>query len=389
MKKISILIILLIITVEAVGVDMLKFSHDSNYKIGEFKGKVAKFLYLNKYGIISDSGEIVISPKFDNIKVLDISDRFLVEKSNRWGVIDKNGKIVIDYEYEDINLLKNKNYMVKKNNRWGVVNEKNKIEVPIKYNSIKSIGDRIFLIDSTGVDVMNGDLKRIKNYGGNNIEVLNEEGFIERIDGEIFYTYRDQKIKIDETVEQIYNNFLVIATDKKRHIKNLVVKNNDIEKYIFDGIFIQNLKNVIVEKNEKYGVYNIDMQEIVPMKFDRISGFYKNFYIYEKDYRCGLINSEGKMVLESLYNTIENIKGDLIIASKDTGVGIVNIFGKEIIPFIYDDIKFLGNQNFMLFNREKVVVRNRKDEILELGKDEIFSIYSNQINTVDKIYIFR
>lgn len=389
MKKVSIIIILLIIGIGSMDTNMFKLNYNSKYKVGEFKKQVVKFMYLNKFGILSDDGEVIISPSFDDIKDIELRDRFFVKKNGKWGIINKFRKIIIDYEYEDIRELDKNKYIVQKNGKWGIIGKDNEIEIPIKYENIKTIGNKIFLINTENVEIITKSLKKIETFNGENINILNEEGYLIKKEGEFFYTYKNQKIKIDEKIEQIYNNFLVINENGKRHIKNILDKDSKLEKYEFDGIFIQDLKNIIVEKNGKYGVYNINMKEIVPIKFDKISGFYNNFYIYENEYKCGVIDSKGNVILQNKYNTINEVRGDLIIASKESGIGIVNVLGKEVVPFIYDDIKFIGNQNFILFSREKLIVSDKKSKKFELSKQEILNIYSSQINTLNKIYIFR
>lgn len=389
MKKFLMIVIFLVIAIGNMDVNMFKFNYDSRYKIEEFKTKITKFIYLKKFGIISDSGEVIISPLFDDVKDIESSNRILVKRNNRWGIINKIGDIIISYEYENIRRLSSKNYIVQKADKWGIINEDNEILVPIEYKDIKVIGRKIFLMDTTSVEVFTRDLKKIKTYRGENIKILNEEGYLIRERNETFYIYKNQKIKIDEKVEQIYDNFLVIVENEKRYVKDILGKNKEIEKYEFDGIFIQNLKSIIVEKNRKYGVYNINMKEIIPVTFDKISGFYQKFYIYENEYKCGVINSSGNIILENEYNTIEEIKGKLIIASKDTGVGIVDTSQNVIVPFVYDDIKFIGSHNFVLFDKEKIIVGGKKNKYFELNKKEVLNIYTNQINTTNKIYIFR
>lgn len=101
-----------------------------------------------------------------------------------------------------------------------------------------------------------------------------------------------------------------------------------------------------------------------------------------------MINSGGNIILENEYNTIEEIKGKLIIVSKDTGVGIVDTSQNVIVPFVYDDIKFIGSHNFVLFDKEKIIVGGKKNKYFELNKKRSFKyIYTNQINTTNKIYI--
>uniref|UniRef100_UPI0025BF270B WG repeat-containing protein n=1 Tax=Cetobacterium sp. TaxID=2071632 RepID=UPI0025BF270B len=138
MKKISIIIILLIIGIGSMDTNMFKLNYNPEYKVGEFKKQVAKFIYLNKFGILSDDGEVIISPSFDDIKDIELRDRFFVNKNGKWGIINKFRKIIIDYEYEDIRGLDKNKYIVKKNGKWGIINKDNEIKIPIKYENIKT-----------------------------------------------------------------------------------------------------------------------------------------------------------------------------------------------------------------------------------------------------------
>lgn len=89
--------------------------------------------YSGKWGYCTQSGRIVIKPKYDN--AFPFRDGFAaVERNGKWGYINEQGRTVVRCIY-DCALDFNKGYaMVKKNGKWGAVNTKGELEIPCDYD---------------------------------------------------------------------------------------------------------------------------------------------------------------------------------------------------------------------------------------------------------------
>ena len=79
----------------------------------------------NKYGMISNKGNEVISCNYDEIIMDNIYDnKVQVKNGNLYGVLSvEDGKVLVEVKYEDVNLDSQDHYSVLKNNLWYVIDE--------------------------------------------------------------------------------------------------------------------------------------------------------------------------------------------------------------------------------------------------------------------------
>ncbi len=77
-------------------------------------------LYKNRYGIIDNSGNYILEPKYT--KAERLMGRFVkLAKGSKYALFDENGKMIIDFEYSLINLLYGKMFLVQKNYKYGLI----------------------------------------------------------------------------------------------------------------------------------------------------------------------------------------------------------------------------------------------------------------------------
>ncbi len=78
-------------------------------------------LYKNKYGIISNDGEILVEPKYTQAQRL--AGRFAkLGRAGKYGIFDENANLIIGVEYSSIELLYGKMFLVEKNFKYGLIN---------------------------------------------------------------------------------------------------------------------------------------------------------------------------------------------------------------------------------------------------------------------------
>src|SRR5699024_3034621 len=64
---------------------------------------------------------------------------------------------------------------------------------------------------------------------------------------------------------------------------------------------------MIVENDDKYGVYNTDTKQLlVPLNYSYISAYHHLFYI-EREEKKGVMTFEGKMLVSPIYNRINTL----------------------------------------------------------------------------------
>lgn len=448
MKKSGIVVFILLII--AVGVSIYAATRQKKeYKVEEIKAINYHILYKDeKMGVIDNNGDIIIDPIYQYIQIPNPEKDIFVcieqeknivlnsrkeklfenydevsaiplqgvkslsnyEKNvlryrdeDKYGIIDFQGDIVVKAEYDKIESLKYKEgeLLVNQNNKVGVINLKGAKIINIEYDKIE--GDNFYKDESYA-------------ESGYIVCKKTEDGYIygyfDKNGKEVLKTEYNQINRIIEYTET--NDVYLIARKDGRvgTIKN----GKTVLEFKFQGIeFNENDNLLVVNKGEKYGVYDLEGKEIIPAQYEELyfrgiyilaldgetetyydldgnkkenmkySGVYKTenskYYItIDQDSLCGVIGEDGKVEIENSYAYIEYAFDDYFIASKDgTKFGIINNENKVVIDFEYDILSKVG--------KAYVIQGMKKDEnLLELHFKKLQKIYSEQEAA---IYVYK
>lgn len=148
-----------------------------------FKNGMAQVIENKKYGLIDNTGKLVVPCIYERIDSFDIKtfkgELTAAKKDGRWGFIDKKGKVVIPFEYEDQvysivgDTICDDKMRVKKNGKWGIINMNGQMEIPCKYDSIgdfnyglapAKIGYKYVYINMQGKIVLAGDYDKAEAF---------------------------------------------------------------------------------------------------------------------------------------------------------------------------------------------------------------------------------
>lgn len=301
---------------------LMEYDHN-DYGHGFYIEKGDKFGFINSK--LDVAMPCIIDKKFlvdKNKGYIFSNNRCIVKSGDKYGVINENLEMVIPYTYDDIEVFGclceelpttsyiNKNYLkVKKNNKYGIVDVNNKEILACKYDEIKLIMD-------------------------DNFFTARENGLI-------------NFINLNSGTAEVTN----------------VVKDFEVEmiEYYYPDNFL------IVQRKEKYGLYDARGNELLPCKYDLVWGYYPDdsgsnygYIIFSLDGKCGLYSMELKMVIvpavadEIGENWYDTYVYDIfkIGIKKDGKYGVYSEKG-NIIPCIYDEL-------ILLFNDEGYVVKTNE-----------------------------
>ena len=410
----------------------------------------------NKFGVINKNGDIVVEAKYDeiqipnpskplficmynydaekkqyNIKVFnDKSEQILYqyvvveaiklnsgisqipyEKSvlkymdkGKYGLIDFDGKIIAKAKYDEISSFDfNEGLLIVKNdNKYGIININGATVIKEKYDAIESDG----YYEEGQEYQKSGYITGIKE--GNNIKY----GYISRNRKQILKEKFDQIARIpnQEKNDDIY--LITIENGKAGFYKNdkNIVK-NEYEDIAYDS----NNNCLILQKDSKQGIADLNGNVVIPIKYDNIyiSGKYinaqdgKNMEIYDYSNKqkielknivglnqttndnlsIAITNEEKFMVFDNSsnelkdkqYEYLEYIYDDCFIAYSDKKFGVVDSNGNIIIDFKYDLIQKIPNSKLV---QAKNLTKNTTDFLL---KDELITSMKNaEIELFDK-----
>lgn len=380
-------------------------------------GEVSDFLGYNsvsggKKGYINLKGEVIIeNGKYDEIGwggSLGFKDSKIeqIKLNGKYGLIDNTGKVLIEPIYESIEKNEySKIAKVKFNNKYGILNFNGDIIVPINYSEIRGS----FSKHSGFISAFKDNNTYLINRKGQIVKTYEKKMYIGNFDDGI-YRLGDPDIKKMGLIDSLGNPITDFIFDNISSINNGLAMFTDgqTKKYGFidkSGKIVIKAKYtpekyksvtpsdslIAVKLENKYGFIDYAGNQIIDFKFDKASDFEKGYSVVKYNNKFGLINKNGefivepiydtltyddekmfcwvingkdynkrktglynivekKMILEPKYNTIRILSPEQIEASyciKDTPpyayrCGLFNNQGKEILPPLYNDIEIVG-----------------------------------------------
>ena len=103
----------------------------------------------------------------------------------------------------------------------------------------------------------------------------------------------------------------------------------------------------VVKKDSKYGAVNIQGELVVPIEYDKISGFFINNNVTlsraEKDGKWGVIDNKNNIVIPFIYETMYYYSDKLFAVEMNNKWGFIDIEGRVIIPFEYKQVWSFNN----------------------------------------------
>lgn len=446
-NKIKLIIAVIIVILLGICIHIYLNSKNRKYELTEIS--TYNYYQLNKdgkYGIIDSYGNIVIEPIYDSVKIPNPEKAvFICEQSEEKVVLnDKNEKIFNEYEevseiqingivtnvpyekdvlkykqngkyglinfngkkitkpiYEEINGLENKEseLLVKNNQKYGVINSKGAKLIKENYDDVQADG---YYTDEN-------------KYG--------KSGYIVGNKTESGYRYGYINYKLKKVLEVEYNEITRIqgVTDTNdiyliasKNGKYGVQKNNKtLINYSYQGIdFDGNNKIFEIQRNSKYGIFNINGKEILPIEYEEIevNGTYiqgrkgdeiklfsiygdeindsqyttmitagENYYItIDNIGNYGIADKQQNNLVENKYNYIEYLFEDYFIALPQEGkLGIIDSHNNKIVDFKYDVLQKIADTTII------------EGKILKENLSDIYSGQIEQINSDNNVAVYK
>jgi len=420
------IILILILIVGFISIYLWKKS-DSSYEIE--KVTEIKYNLINenkKYGVIDETGKIVIEPKYDIIQIPNPSkpvficmhDYNINLQQYETEVFDNKGnKIFTEYDsvqalpiYDSIKAINYKEGMllVEKDKKYGAINIKGKIIIKPEYDQISI--DNYY--NSETMYKASGFIVKKKNEDSYKYGYINSKGKMllppeyteisrinEIIDDKNVYllvlkegqagVVKNNKVVLDFEYEDIsynlFNNMFIIQRNSKSgiaDIKGKVIIQPEYDSIMFGGIYVNAIKDgevTVLDINGK----KLDNNNI----YAKLPTTNPNYYItIDKNEIYRIVDKDNNIKIENNYTYIEHIKDDYFIIYKNGKNGIIDLSGKSIADLKYNSIfKISGTEivqaninstnNITLLNKEMKIVCNMNNANIE-KKENYVVIYS-------------
>ena len=421
-KKIIILIVILLIVIAvAVGITMYLNNQRYNYELSEISNDQIQYYKLEqdgKYGVIDREGNIVVEPVYSTIDIPNPTLPVFIKSDDgqNFSAIDNNGNNILT-GYESVEAISINNISsnipyektvlkYKQGGLYGLIDmQGNKITDNI-YNSITNIdykegnlkveqNGQYGVINIKGTTIIKPEYESIIADGYYDEETKYERaGFILRIktDDGYKFGYADRKGKI--ILEPLYNEisriteitgddiFLITANNGRYG----VVKNGkEVLKNDFTDInFDQNNNLLILQKDNSWGVVDLEGNNIVPIDYDNIiiGGKYINA---QKGEDTLIFDASGNNIDTDIlsYNQVNDKYA--IVIDKNNNYNIVDNAGNKKLNENYTYIEYLNNDEFIVtINGKTGIINGEGNTIIEVNYNAIQQIDdTNALQAVD------
>lgn len=254
------------------------------------------YIILNKkdtnlYGVISTSGQELLSNRFTSIKFIETSKEFIVTNSlGKMGIVDAEGNNKVEQLYDNIKIINNnpKLYLVEVNKKFGVVDENGGTIVYPEYDKI-------------GIDVTK--YKNVQNQ-----YILLDEVIPVGKNGK----YGLFNISGNKVLDVIYDGI---------GCELISVEINKIAKTVNPEVAIEECDGIIVKSGEKYGLFSKSGKEMVPTQVTAIYSINNSgvstYYMLYNDEEINLIQRliEAKVIEGQNYKNENENKTNNIVSN--------------------------------------------------------------------------
>lgn len=273
-------------------------------------GEYAKVLKNGKWGLIDQSGKLIIDCKFESISSYFQQGLAPVKLNGKYGYIDKKGNIVIECKFDDANDFSDNGLaVVGKDDKYGYINTAGK-----------------FVIDNEFDDASDFDVPGIAK--------------VEK-DGKKFYIDEDGRtLPFDEVRGVAKNGLSAVRKGTKWGFINL--KRKVVIDFQFDGVTDFSDDGLAgVNKDGKRGYIDITGKPVIDFQFDQVWGFYKGYGTVLKNKKLGVIDKTGKIVVDFIYDGINYFPAEGLTPVRiGKKWGFIDINGKQVVDCQYDEVKY-------------------------------------------------
>lgn len=381
-----------------------------------FKNGAVLVFKDRKYEFLNEKIEpAFINNKFDSASVFDTYQNAIVKRNGKYGIIKPNGeaKIPIQYdfvEYFDSNHNSSEYYNARKGKIYSIFNRAlkkigesyepvyNDFSIKTPFVVFKNLNNKYGMVASNGEEILPFNFDEIYKIESTNFFLVSQKNKFGIVDNE-----GTTKIPIQyKEIYSLYDKFddedlrkknLFIAENKVINIENQIL----IDGYNSISPIFNNHNYLIVSKNKKYGIINIDKNVILPLEYDEISNWteygprHSKFIV--KNGKTGLIDHKSfKITIPPIYDKFRYLNG-LIFAKKESKAGIINEEGKALCDFIYDEIYPNVSDFYGFINKEPRIYAkknnayfqiNAKGKVLKSNLTQKFVIDNSEIPIINK-----
>ncbi len=284
-----------------------------NYSIGDLfdEAGYVSIRVDEKWGCMNKSGEIVISPQYDDALKFENGIAYAI-KGGKIGYIKPDGSYLIEPKYDRAGAF---------------VNGVTYVGTNIQYNAYS-----YSIIDTTGA-VLLDDLDVAESTARHPDIIIFKKG---EKNGAFI---RNSKTVIPAEYDSISTDdeFLVFTKDGKQGCINL--RGEIVVSAIYNEIWdVKGSTAFFRDENSKIGIIDTKGTVIVSAKYDEAKRLSNGMIkIREQNGKYALFGYDGATITDHIYYSVDDFSDGLCLVRGENGYGYIDETGKEVIAQMYND----------------------------------------------------
>lgn len=260
-----------------------------------------------KYGLVSTTKRQILENKYDEIKQVYLSDKYLVVEDGKTKLINSSGDTLVEEGFDDIKSATNRGIIFTLNELYGEMDLSGNIKIENIYQDLKEAKKGIYIAkkdDKYGIIDENGETKLPFNYTG---IVYEEKSGLFLAEDEYYntsmvnseYNVKLQGILSELNVEKKYIRMMIM--DKYKYYNFSCEEISSIKALTENTLFLK-------KENGKYGFIDKNGNVVVDYIYDDATEQNEyGFAAIKQNGKWGAIDSNGKIVAEPKYNLDQNL----------------------------------------------------------------------------------
>lgn len=309
--------------------------------IGEFKHFGYAVMQRNEgVGLLDQSANEIIQPKYEDIKVLDL-DLIAVMDQGEWMVINLEEKIVLQKGYSRVHVWEGEYLAFLRDNKWGLARKDGTILTEPAYESLRIVENGFFetqMAGNLGLLSPDGDVLLSPKYS--EIKILHDDlflfkekrrwGGVDRAGTEVFPPAFDSYQKLNE-------QFVILVSKNLKYLysqgaKKVVSKDEYTTFYNFSN------DQVLTKKQRRLGLLNNLGGMMLSPKYHEIHAYTDSLYRVNYEGKWGIVGLQDEIVIPFEYDYIAPSKNSVCAAKKGRFFTAINLDGEELIEAKYTQI---------------------------------------------------
>lgn len=378
--------------------------------IEKFANGKAIFSVNGKYGLMRNSGTVIIEPKYSRLRADNgyvISNQSQGGKDN-WILLDSIGRPLHTKGYESVHPFNGQFFPVIARNFWGAVNPGGKEIISCTYDSILQVHNKNVVVKFHGeYGIIDQHETWIVPPRANRIRIAAEDRFLEYAPKTTYLkSFHNDIIYFSENRLEVNGNQLLeyLSSGAVWIIgMNGVIVDRSIQPHFIEKIYSETEGLRGIKKNGQYGFIDSQGRLRIANRYDGIQPFSEQLAAMKIRGKWGFIGHDDRIAIQPVYDEVSDFKNGFAVVKSKGSMGVIDKTGKQILPPRYESVSVLDHRNIIIQQNKllgladaqgKIIINPKYRQLKDLNNGYIIverdgkygAITSQGISTIPLIY---